>query len=46
MMDLESIVERATVEGAASVTVEDMTSQFPAHRPGASAQIKWLALLD
>ena len=40
MMDFESIIERAAVHCAASITVEDVTPQFPAHRPGSAAEIE------
>ena len=45
MMDFEPIVERAAVDGAASVTVENMPSQFPAHGAGTAAEIEWFAVL-
>ncbi len=44
MMDFESIVERAALDGASTVTMEDMTSQFPAHRPRSASQIERFAL--
>jgi hypothetical protein len=45
MMGFQSVSGRASFYGASTVTVEDMTSQFPAHRPGPSSQIERSALL-
>ena len=45
MMDFEPVVERAAFHGASTVTVEDMTSQFPAHGPGSAAEIERFAVL-
>ena len=44
MMYLEPITERAAFHGAASITVEDMTSEFPAHGPGSASQIERFVL--
>ena len=43
-MYLEPITERAAFHGAASITVEDMTSEFPAHGPGSASQIERFVL--
>ena len=44
MMDFESIVERAAVHCAASITVEDMTSEFPTHGPRPASQVERFVL--
>jgi hypothetical protein len=45
VMDLEPVSGRAALHGATTVTTEDMTAQFPAHRPRPSSQIERSALL-
>ena len=44
MVDLEPITERAAFHGASAITVEDMTSEFPAHSPGSASQIERFVL--
>ena len=41
----ESVVERAAFHGAFPVTMQDVTSQLPAHGPGTATQIQRFAVL-
>jgi hypothetical protein len=45
MMNFEPVVERAAVHCAASITVDDMTSEFPTHGPRPASQVERFALL-